>query len=152
MGLAGVEWAMRGVKGHQRCVLEVLGEQRVSLSIWVCHIGGDREMLLGAIGRRDACLLPRPEKAASANRVNVSSKPWQTDFTQIGRGGGIFLFFPCMLLCLSGYIKATEICSSTYGEFLHDLWACASPSYTQPLLKHYLETSERNRNHALYRQ
>ena len=38
MGLAGIGGTVRGVKGHQGCVLEVLGEQRVSLSIWVCHI------------------------------------------------------------------------------------------------------------------
>ena len=38
LGLAVIEWAVRGVKGHQRGVLKVLGEQRVSLSIWVCHI------------------------------------------------------------------------------------------------------------------
>lgn len=46
--LAGVEWVARALKGHQRCVLEVLGEQRVCLSIWICHILGNRKMLLGA--------------------------------------------------------------------------------------------------------
>lgn len=47
VGLAGIEWAARGVKGHQRCVLKVLGEQRVSLSIWFCHIADNWDMLLG---------------------------------------------------------------------------------------------------------
>lgn len=48
VGLASTEWALKGVEGHQRCILEVLGEQRVSLSIWVCHSAGDWEMLHGA--------------------------------------------------------------------------------------------------------
>ncbi len=47
-GLAGAEWALKGVKGHQRGVLEVLGEQRVGLSVWVCHIAGIWKMLLDA--------------------------------------------------------------------------------------------------------
>ena len=41
VGLAGVNWAVRGARVHQRCVLKVLGEQRVSLSIWVCHVAGN---------------------------------------------------------------------------------------------------------------
>ena len=47
-GLAGAELAVKGVKKHQGCVLKVLGEQRVSLSIWVCHIVGTRKILLNA--------------------------------------------------------------------------------------------------------
>ena len=36
--LARVVWIVWGLEGHQRCVLEVLGEERVGLSIWVCHV------------------------------------------------------------------------------------------------------------------
>ena len=50
MGLAGVVRSVRKVRGYQWCVLEVLGEQRVSLSIWVCHIADDGSMLLGVLG------------------------------------------------------------------------------------------------------
>ena len=46
-------------------------------------------MLLGAIGRRDACLLPRPEQTASTNWLSVCLS--LTTITQIERG--IFLFF-----------------------------------------------------------
>ena len=51
--LACVEWAVRDLKGYQWRILEVLGEQRVSLSIWVCHTADGWEMLFSAIGRRD---------------------------------------------------------------------------------------------------
>ena len=36
--LADTVWAVKGVERHQRGVLKVLSEQRVSLSIWVRHI------------------------------------------------------------------------------------------------------------------
>lgn len=40
MGLVGTTRVVKGVKMHQRCVLKVLSEQRVSLSIWVRHVSG----------------------------------------------------------------------------------------------------------------
>lgn len=36
--LADTVWAGKGLERHQRGVLKVLSEQRVSLSIWVRHI------------------------------------------------------------------------------------------------------------------
>lgn len=48
MGLAGTTRAAKRVKVHQRCVLKVLGEQRVSLSIWVRHVSGNGNVLLSA--------------------------------------------------------------------------------------------------------
>ena len=36
--LADTMWAVREVERHQRCVLKVLSEKRVSLSIWVRHV------------------------------------------------------------------------------------------------------------------
>ena len=38
MGLADIVWVFKGVERYERGVLKVLGEQRVSLSIWVRHI------------------------------------------------------------------------------------------------------------------
>ena len=67
------------MKGHQGCVLEVLGEQRVSLSVWVCHYGRNFESYSAQIRRRDrgdVCLPPRPGYAASARGLRLSPKPW----------------------------------------------------------------------------
>lgn len=41
MGLVGTTRVVKRVKMHQRSVLKVLSEQRVSLSIWVRHVSGN---------------------------------------------------------------------------------------------------------------
>ena len=51
VGLAGIEWAVQRVETCQRGVLEVLGEERVSLSVRVRHVAVNAEMLLGAEGK-----------------------------------------------------------------------------------------------------
>lgn len=48
VGLAGTTRATQRVKVHQRRILKVLSEQRVSLSIWVRHVSGSGKALLSA--------------------------------------------------------------------------------------------------------
>ena len=43
--LADTVWVVKGVDRHQRGVLKVLSEQRVSLSIWVRHIADTLKIL-----------------------------------------------------------------------------------------------------------